>query len=408
MRILIFSQFYPPEMEPSGFMMESFAQFLAKNKQDVGVICGYPNFPQGKFIDKKWYEFFRSKKLNGVDIHNVYVIPSNNTSNLKRILNYTSYMISSLVKGMIVTKPDVIVATSPPIFSALSALIVAKLRRVRFILDVRDIWPESAIQMGSINSRLVIKILEYVEQSLYKNADQIVVATPGMIDLIIKKKVSRSKLHYIPCGVTVSDKLMSPLKIGNPYMKHDQSKFTVLYAGLHGFAQGLETIIDVAASLIDEDRIVFYFVGDGPEKNKLRGVIKDKGVENIRLVDPVPKKDIEKYFVHAGCALVPLKNINIFKNVFPSKTFELMALGVPTIVGVNGEISKLIKSTKSGISVKAEDIDAYRTAIMSLFVDTSLRDEISLNARTLVKKSFNHKDLNQKYFEIIQKNFKKS
>jgi len=188
MRILIFSQFYPPEMEPSGFMMDSFAQFLAKNKQDVGVICGYPNFPQGKFIDKKWYEFFRSKKLNGVDIHNVYVIPSNNTSNLKRILNYTSYMISSLVKGMIVTKPDVIVATSPPIFAALSALIVAKLRRVRFILDVRDIWPESAIQMGSVNSRLVIKILEYVEQSLYKNADQIVVATPGMIDLIIKKR----------------------------------------------------------------------------------------------------------------------------------------------------------------------------------------------------------------------------
>lgn len=389
-------------MEPSGFMMASLAKYLAKNDKYVSVICGYPNFPQGKFIDKKWYEISRIHKQNKVHVHNVFVIPSNNTNNFKRIINYTSYMLSSFIKGIIISRPDVIVSTTPPIFTALSALFVAKLRKVQLILDVRDIWPESAIQMGRINNNFIIKFLEYIENSLYRNADQIVVATPGMIDLLEIKGVDRRKIQFIPCGVEINEKLESSIEVKNPYMKRDQSKFIVLYAGLHGFAQGLDVIIEVAECLKNNNNIVFYFLGDGPEKTQLINTFEKKELDNIRFLEPVSKKDIKNYFLHTGCALVPLKNLAIFNNVYPSKTFELMSFGVPTIVGVNGEISKLINSTMSGISVAAENIYEYQNAIISLSQDDQLRNKISANARILAKDEFNYKYLNQKYSNIIE------
>ena len=189
MRVTIFTQFFPPEMEPSGFMFDSFASYLAKQDRikQIDVISGFANFPQGKFINRDWLSFFRTTKKNGIIHHNVFVVPSDNKSNIKRIINYTSFLFTSFIRGLFLKSPDIVIATSPPIFSALAGLIVAKIKGSKFVLDIRDIWPESAIQMGSIKNKFIIKLLEKLEIFLYKNSSLITVATPGMVDLVKEK-----------------------------------------------------------------------------------------------------------------------------------------------------------------------------------------------------------------------------
>ena len=270
MKVAIFSQFFPPEMEPSGFMFHSLASFLGESPsvERVDVVCGFANFPQGRFVDRKWYSFFKRSSENGFFKHDVIVVPSDNKSNKKRIVNYASYLLSATIRGLFLRSTDVVVATSPPIFAGLVGLIVAKVKRAKFVLDVRDIWPESAVQMGSLNNKVIVSALEWLELLLYKNASLITVATPGMVDIVKAKLGNIDKpVKYIPCGVAIPSLERNIDTLGNPFKKEDVDKFCVLYAGLHGHAQNLKTIVDTAKILRDRDDIVFYFIGAGPDKD---------------------------------------------------------------------------------------------------------------------------------------------
>lgn len=404
MKVLIFSQFFPPEMEPTGFMFHSLSMHLAKSHkiENIEVICGFPNFPEGKFINRNWYSLFRIKNEEGVNINNVIVIPSDNKSNIKRIINYTSYLVASTLRGIFLKSPDIVVASSPPIFAALAGLIVAKFKRAKFVLDIRDIWPESAVQMGSIKNGKIIKFLEWLEILLYKNSDLITVATPGMVDMVqLKVPGVTLQVEYIPCGVNIPDK-SSISSVGvNPFEKEDQGKFCVLYAGLHGYAQKLTTIIEAASLLRDRSDIVFYFVGTGPDKDQVMRYASDLKLSNIKFLDPVPRDVIRRYYVFAGCGIVPLQDLKIFKNVFPSKTFELMSYGVPSIVGVGGEIAKVIDASKAGQSVMAENAEQYAAAIERYASDPEYLLDTKHNAYEAAKRSFDYKVINQKFEDML-------
>ena len=406
MRVVIFSQFFPPEMEPTGFMFHSLSMHLAKSHkiENIEVICGFPNFPEGKFINRNWYSLFRKKNEEGVNINNVMVIPSDNKSNIKRIINYTSYLVTSTLRGIFLKSPDIVVASSPPIFTALAGLIVAKLKRAKFVLDIRDIWPESAVQMGSIKNGKIIKFLEWLEILLYKNADLITVATPGMVDMVqLKVPGVVLQVEYIPCGVNIPDESSIGAVGVNPFEKEDQDKFCVLYAGLHGHAQKLTTIIEAANVLRDRNDIVFYFVGAGPDKNRVVKYASDLKLSNVKFLDPVPREVIRRYYVFAGCGIVPLQDLKIFKNVFPSKTFELMSYGVPSIVGVGGEIAKVIEASNAGQSVIPENSEQYALAIDRYASNPEYRLEIKHNAYEAAKWSFDYKVINKKFEDLLVK-----
>lgn len=405
MRVLILSQFFPPEMEPTGFMFQSLSAHLAQSHKisSIDVICGFANFPEGRFRNKKWYSIFDKKSDAGVNLHNVIVIPSDNKSNIKRILNYTSYFIASTLRGVFLKSPDIVIASSPPIFTALAGLILAKLKGAKFVLDIRDIWPESAVQMGSIKNVNIIKILEWLEVFLYKNADLITVATPGMVDMVRRRVSSVSlQIEYIPCGVNIPDKKSIAAVGVNPFEKEDQDKFCVLYAGLHGHAQNLTTIIDAAHTLRERNDIIFYFVGAGPDKHRVVDYALDLALPNVKFLDPVPREMIRRYYVFAGCGIVPLRNLKIFKNVFPSKTFELMSYGVPSIVGVGGEITKVIDASCAGQSVMPENSDEYALAIDRYASNPEYRLEVKHNAYEAAKQNFDYKIVNKKFEDLLK------
>lgn len=404
MKVAIITQFFPPEMEPSGFMFSSLAKSLGESDKvdNVDVICGYPNFPKGQFIDRKWYSLFRSRNEELVSIHNVIVVPSDNKSNFKRIINYASFLISVIIRGVFLKSPDIVIATSPPIFAGLAGLIIAKFKRAKFVLDVRDIWPESAVQMGSIRNKNIISILEWLELLLYKHSSLITVATPGMVDLVRQKIPEKNTpVKYIPCGVVIPDESRDIKETDNPFDKEDQEKFCVLYAGLHGHAQNLITIVDAANILKDRMDIVFYFVGAGPDKERVVQHATQLNLSNIKFLAPVERDVIRRFFVFAGCAIVPLQNLQIFKNVFPSKTFELLSYGVPSVVGVGGEIERLIKSTQSGLTVEPENPVQYANAIVRYADDSEFRKQISLRAIETAKRDFDYNVINEGFETLL-------
>ena len=411
MRIVILTQFFPPEMEPSGFMFHSLAKYLAKSKsvESVDVVCGFPNFPQGKFLDRAWHSCFRKTRREGVNVHNVIVIPSDNKSNFKRISNYTSYLVTSVIKGVFLKSPDVVIATSPPIFAALGGLIIAKLKGAKFVLDVRDIWPESAVQMGSIRNRVTIKFLEWLEVTLYRNSSLITVATPGMVDLI-KAKIPRLNIpvKYVPCGVEIPDESRLKPKGRSPFDVDDCNKFRVLYAGLHGHAQNLITIVDAANLLKKRDEIVFYFIGAGPDKERVVAHAAQLDLPNVKFLEPVDRDLIRRYFAFAGCAIVPLQDLQIFKNVFPSKTFELMSYGVPSIVGVGGEIAQIIESSGAGQAVQPENAQQYADAIERYADDEDYRSLVQERALSTAKSEFDYEVVNENFQQLLLQLYNKN
>ena len=404
MKVSIFSQFYPPEMEPTGFMIKSLAKYLSqKNEVDsIDVICGFPNFPSGKFIDRKWYQIFRVSSFKKFKLINVLVFPSDNKNNFKRIINYLSYMISSFFFALFNTKKDIYIASSPPIFVAISCLAIAKLKRGKFILDVRDIWPESAIQMGSLNNKFVIKIFEYIEIILYKNADEIIVATPGMSKIIEKKLNSNNlKISYIPCGIDIPK--LEDISLKNSANIINKKKFSVLYAGLHGHAQNLSVICETAIKLKEKSNIHFYLIGDGPDKLNLTQNPKYSNLKNLSFYDPVSRDEIRSIFQEVSCALVPLKDLKIFKNVFPSKTFELWSFGVPTIVGVGGEIDSIIENYSCGVVAEPDNPDSYKDSILSLYEDEERLKKISKSCRNVAATKFSYESCNKDFLNIIKR-----
>ncbi len=406
MKILLISQFHPPEMEPSGFMFSSLAEYLSK-KEDykVHLISGFTNFPGGRFINWDFLRIFSSKDFKGYKNHNVIVYPSSNKNNINRILNYISFMITSFVRGIFIFKIDKIIVTSPPIFSGISAFFLSKLKNVPYIIDIRDIWPESAVQMGNLKNPLLIKIFTWIEKKLYANAESITVATPGMVDDIqaklYKMQIFDKPVKFIPCGINIYSQ--------NELQEYGQrascvdlfdDKFIVLYAGLHGLAQNLKSIID-AAALIKNKEIVFIFIGDGPEKSKLIEYANKINVKNLHFFDPVERNEIRTIYCKVNTAIVPLKDLDVFKTVFPSKTFELLSFKIPTIVGVGGQISELLTKKSAALCVKPDDSLGYSKAITDLYESKDLYEKISFNGRKLTEEMFDYKITNNQFKEII-------
>jgi glycosyltransferase involved in cell wall biosynthesis len=402
--IAILCQFYPPEMEPSGMMFNSLARDMASKGHTVSVIAGFANFPFGKFINKKYYEYHRHEKIDGVNVEYVWIIPSNNTGKLRRVLNYISYMLSSFIYCIFTpNKYDAIVATSPSLLAALSGSLASRILRVPFILDIRDIWPESAIQLGHLKNYFIINIAKRISSFCYSVASSIVVATPGMKRDLSRTLPTNLTINVIECGVEINSKYSDKHKISTPFDLEDRNKFIILYSGLHGYAQNLITILLVAKELENNDNIVFYFIGDGPEKATLLKHCESQNLQNVKFIDPVPKARIRDYISAASCGLVPLKNIDIFSTVYPSKTFEYMAYGLPLIVGVPGDISKLIVTAKCGIAVESENVSDYVNAINMMYSDKVQLEKYSINGIKYAKTHFDATVLNERYEDVCRK-----
>ncbi len=402
MNILIVSQYYPPEVGALATRMSSIARHLRGFGHNVTVLCEIPNYPTGivekKYKGKLWF----AEKVDGIDVIRSYVTANPRKTNVQRIKFYISFMISAILKGLTLPQYDIVIATSPPLFVGIAGLLISKFVNAKFVFDVRDLWPESAFSLGEMNKGLSYSLAEKMELLLYRKAQIISVAVPGFKDRLMEKGVTAEKIVPLPNGVDVDH--FYPCSANTELkQKYDLiDKFVVLFSGNHGLAQGLDTVIKAAQILKDHENIRFLFIGSGVEKDKLVQMKAKMGLTNIIFDKEQPFSVMPKIISIADVCLVPLKDLDLFKNALPSKMFEYMACGKPVLSTLIGEGRDVLEESGGGVSVSPENEIELAKAVINFYNNTKTTREYGNNAVKFVKTNYSKITLIKKFNDVIK------
>ncbi|MGR5336213.1 glycosyltransferase family 4 protein [Vibrio gigantis] len=388
MHILFLTDNFPPEGNAPATRTYEHAIRWVKAGHKVTVITCAPNFPEGKVFDGFKNRWYQTHNLDGINVVRVKTFITANEGFVKRILDYMSFMVTGFIAGLVQKKPDVIVATSPQFFCACAGWALSAIRRKPFVFELRDIWPASITAVGAMKDSFAIRILERIEMFLYRRADSIVSVTHAFKKELIERGVDGEKIEVVLNGVDLTKYGPSLSKDAGLAQQYGlEGKFVAGYIGTHGMAHGLEYIVDVAERLQNNDDIRVVFAGGGAARQKVIDLVENKQLKNVVLIDRQPKEMMPKLWSLCDVSLVPLVNSDLFKTVIPSKIFECMGMGIPTIMSVpEGEATEIIRETGSGLVVESESVDQISAAILQLHEDKKLYQRIRYNSKEAAPK----------------------
>ncbi len=378
MNILFLTDNFPPEGNaPATRTYEHAIRWVNKGYKVTIITCA-PNFPEGKIFKGFKNKLYDVSDLDGIRVVRVKTYITANEGFVKRILDYMSFMVSGFLAGLFQKKPDVIVATSPQFFCACAGWALSAVRRKPFIFELRDIWPASITAVGAMKDSIAIRMLEKIEMFLYRRADSIIAVTHAFKKELVDRGIDSNKIDVVRNGVDLTKYEPAEGKDTELAVQYGLTgKFVVAYVGTHGMAHGLEHIVQVAENLKHHDNIRFVFAGGGAARQKVVDLVKDKNLSNVVLIERQPKEMMPKIWSLCDVSLVPLVNSQLFRTVIPSKIFECMGMGIPTILSVpEGEATKIIKETKSGIVVESENVEQISQAIELLYTNDRLYSDI--------------------------------
>ena len=398
--IFLTHYFYPEGNAPASRTFDNCKRWVAKGHK-VTVVTGVPNVPDGIIYEGYKNRFFQWEKMNGISVLRVWTYIAPNKGFFKRVLNYLSFMISSLLGIILIKKGDLVIATSPQFFCGVAGFIFSELKKLPFILEVRDIWPESIIATEALKSRRLIKILEHIELFLYRHSKKIVVVTESFKKIISNKGIQRDKIFIVKNGADLT--LFCPQDRENEVRKkfNLHGKFVISYIGTIGMAHALNQVLYVARGLYDRKDIIFLLVGSGAERNILIREKENKQLDNIIFIEKQFRYLIPSFYAASDICLVTLKNTPLFKTVIPSKIFEIMAMAKPIILGVDGEAREIIEKSKSGLFVEPENHIELKKAILRLYNNPESAQKLGRNGRRFVEKYFDRDKLANDYLEIL-------
>jgi len=368
MHILFLTDNFPPEGNaPATRTFEHTREWIKKGHKVTVITCA-PNFPEGKVFDGYKNKWLTKERIEGIDVWRVKTYITANEGFLKRTLDFVSFMLSSFMFGLFSNKVDVVVGTSPQFFTVISAWALAKLKRVPFVFELRDIWPASITAVGAMKKSKIISVLEKIEMFLYRQADSIISVTHSFKKELIERGVDGNKIDVVLNGVDLSKYQPAEQKIPEFAKQFGlEGKFIAGYIGTHGLAHALDKIVDAAGLLEDDDDIRIVFAGGGADRSRIEQLVRERGSKNIVMIPRQPKEKMPELWSLCDVSLVSLKNTPLFRTVIPSKIFESMAMGIPMIIAVpNGEATKIISDTNSGLVVPPEDPESLAKAIRSL------------------------------------------
>jgi colanic acid biosynthesis glycosyl transferase WcaI len=365
MRILILSQFYPPE--PT-ILMQELAQTLMESGHDVTVLTGFPNYPSGNLYSGYRLRLYQREKLAGVPVVRAPLYPDHSRSAVRRVLNYFSFAISSTLLGAWLTKrPDVIFVHHPPITISIPTLFLSWLWRVPFVYQIQDMWPETLKATGMLNSHYILNWIGRIAKFVYARAAKIVVISPGFRKNLIQKGVPADKVHFISNWTEHEDGSVSEPDSELATKLGLHNRFNIMFAGNMGEAQGLMTVIEAAALLEDIPEIQFVLVGDGTALTSLKQAVQDKMLSNVRFLGRYPQQKMPALYALADILLVHLKNDPLFEITIPHKILTYLGAGKPILAAVSGDAATLVVEANAGIRCQPENAEALSAAVRSLF-----------------------------------------
>ncbi len=403
MHVLIIAQYYPPETGALASRWGDFSTILANQNHEVTVLCESPHYPNDKYYPGfKNYFFHIDQKNPKMKIIRTKAFASNRKTTLKKLAHYLVFMFSAIINIGKIKKFDLLIVSSPPLFTGVIGVFLKKIYNKDYWLDLRDLWPDSALQLNQIKNGTLFSLGKILEKKIYQNAKGFIFPVPAFKNYLSKfsPEISNKPMIELMNGVSkdfIVDAMKSKVEINK--------KFTVLYSGNMGLAQDLRTIIKSAMILKDYD-IYFQFIGQGVCKSEIYEYAKPV-LEKIDFIDPMPRKKLINWIIKSSVCLVPLKNNKLFYSAFPSKMFEYMACQKPVIVGVRGDAAKLVENSKCGISVEPENPEILSEAILKYYLNNEKIAEHGKNGLTYVTKNLKKEVLALNLINEIKNSFEK-
>ncbi|TND08094.1 MAG: glycoside hydrolase family protein [Bacteroidetes bacterium] len=403
MKLLILTQYFPPEVGAPQNRLYELALRLQKKGIDITVLTAMPNYPAMEIQEAYRGKKYVYEEMEGLKVHRSRIFVSKNKSIIKRLLNYFSFVWTSYWTGRKkLGNFDYILCESPPLFLGMSARRLCRNKKAKLIFNVSDLWPESAEKLGLVTNRFLLGMAYRLEAKLYKSATLITGQTQGIVKDILRRFPDRN-VYWLPNGVDPAyynpDTEVADWRAQNGFANDD---FLLLYAGIIGHAQGLEIILHAAEKLRDKKQVKFILLGEGPVKPELLQ-LKEKGkLENVFFFPAVGKKDMPAVVSAADAAVIPLRRLDLFKGAIPSKIFENLAMQKPLLLGVEGEAKELfIDEGKCGLAFEPENAGDLAAKTMTLFENRDAAKAMGINGRRYVIEKFSRDKIAEGFVEML-------
>lgn len=396
-RFYILTQYYPPETGAPQNRLHSLAVFLKKKNFQVTVFTALPNYPQSKIYKGYRFRFFADDIIDGVPVLRSWIFVSRSRTFISRLLNYFSFVITSFFRLLLKPAPDYLFCESPPLFLGFTAVIICKIKKARLLFNVSDLWPESAIRMNIVRNPLLIKLSFTLERWIYKNAYIISGQTRGIVQ-DIRNRVSHKPVLWLPNGIDIAafDNKKTTDSWRGKWVKSEK-EIIVLYAGIFGYAQGLDLVFDVADELRSYP-LKFVLVGDGPERKSLVRKKKEGKFLNVEVAEAVEKSVIPSIIASCDVFWVPLKKLDLFKGAVPSKIFEPLIMGKPVLLGVEGEANEFfIQQARAGLAYEPENAADMKKKLLWMAEHPEERKEMGNRGKFFVMEYFNREKIYERW-----------
>jgi colanic acid biosynthesis glycosyl transferase WcaI len=407
-KILYVSQYFPPEMGAPAARASELCRHWARMGHDATVLTGFPNHPTG-VVPEEWRarlrRFHYTETVDGVRVARTWLWPLPNRKAHERILSYTSFCVSAAISGLFLEKPDVVIATSPQLLCALSGWWLAWWKRVPFVFEVRDLWPESLAAVGAGSEGSVLhRSLAAIAGFLYRRADRVVVVAPAFKDHLIRYwNVPAEKISIVENGVETDLFRLDPGAIDVRRKLKVEDRFVICYIGTMGNAHGLDTLIAAAKELqTASPSAMFLLIGEGADKERIVELAAARGLTNIIFLGQQPRETIPSYVSASDLCLVMLKKTELFKTVIPTKLLEYMACERPVVVAVDGQARKIIEEAGAGVFVEPEDCQALVKAIIELARNPDQRRRMGASGRHYIVSGFSREKTARDYITVLK------
>lgn len=386
--------FYPEVGAPQTRILET-AQLLGDRGHEVTVLTGFPNYPDGVIPHAYRRHVFMRERIGEIRVMRSAVYPAPNRGFARRLVNHASFAGTSILASPLAGRPEVVIAESPPLFTAVSAVVIARTWRAPLVLNVADMWPESAVQLGALSDPRAIRLAEVLERFAYRHSAAITVPTAGMRATLLGRGEPGHKVVHLPNAVD-PDRFA-----GDPPSGSDTRR--VIYCGTVGMAQGVGTLIDAAGELANGQGYEFLIVGDGAEREALMRTASDRGLTSVRFAGRVERGRVPGLIASADLAVLCLRDVPLFEDALPTKLLEYMAAARPVVAAAAGDVARLLERSNAGIACAPEDPAALAAGIREIGGDPARAQAMGANGRRYVQEHCSREAFVDKLEAIVRR-----
>jgi glycosyltransferase involved in cell wall biosynthesis len=384
--VLVVSQLFSPEMGALPNRLYPLTRHLSEHGHEVFVATGMPNYPKGTvFADYRGHHFMRERRDGATVLRTNYYTTPRNVSKRAQLLSYLSFLPAVLHSGWRAGRVDAVFVTSPPIFPAVPAILLAKLRGAKLVVDLRDLWPDEVVAVGAAREgSLPVRVLRSIERWMYRSADVVTFTTRAFADTVAERGVGEEKRRLLPNGADVE--LFRPLPRENDVAARYPfgDRLVVMYSGLLGIKHGLETVIEAAALLRDREDVVFFLRGEGPRREALETQVRELGLTNVLFGGELPIEEVPYLLARADVCVTNLLPDAYLEKIVSVKVFEYLACGKPVVGGLRGEGARVLAESGGGVAVEPGDPQAMADAVRTLLDAPERRTEMGEAGRRYV------------------------